>query len=75
MRSQLIGSLGQDTQAAAERACLQSSSAHPNRESPLRDRGWVFFSPFCFPIASLPILCLSEQNVDLLTCNGGSNPF
>lgn len=34
-----------------------------------------FFSPFCFPIASLPILCLSEQNVDLLTCNGGSNPF
>lgn len=54
MRRQLIGSLCQDTKAAAERACLQSSSAHPNRESPLRERESFF--QFCFPIAGLPIL-------------------
>lgn len=50
MRSQLIGSLGQDTQAAAaaERACLQSSSAHPSRQSPLRERG--VFSHSVFPL-------------------------
>lgn len=42
MRSQLIESLGQDTQDAAERACLQLSSAHLNRGSPLIERN--FFS-------------------------------
>lgn len=50
MRSQLIGSLGQDTQAAAERACLQLSSAHLNGGSPLRE-GFSF--PNCWSSNSL----------------------
>lgn len=57
MRSQLIESLGQHTQAAAKRACLQLSSAHPNRASPLRGRG-LFSPPLHFPIAGLPIFLI-----------------
>lgn len=73
MRSQLIGSLDQHTQAAAERACLQLSSAHLNRGCHLRGRG--LFSPLHFPIAGVPIFWLSEQNGDLLTYNDQFNPF